>query len=82
MEKAQVTFKTQHIWVLFYFEFPIVIQEVSAGCRVSVNWAYRNLGLFSSTDKANVTVEWDGNSILLDAGQVLVVKAAGGYDVD
>ena len=54
---------------------------MAAGCKISINWAYKNLGLFSSNGNANVMVELYGNSILLDAGQVLIVKADGGYDI-
>ena len=79
---------------------------VNAKSRVSIDWAYSNLGLFTSTGNPNVlywshgwatnaitnhtsagnpnvTVSWPGgHSILLDAGQTLIIKAEGSFNVE
>jgi len=58
-------------------------QVVNSKSRVSIDWAYSNLGLFTSTGNPNVTVFWPGgHSILLDAGQTLIIKAEGSFDVE
>ena len=64
----------QHIKSLF--------QVVNPQSRVSIDWAYKNLGLFTSTGNPNVTVSWPGNFVCLDAGQTLVIKPGGFFDVE
>ena len=56
-------------------------QEVPANSVAFVDWAYKNLGLFSATGKPNVTVSWSSNSVFLDGGQILIVKSDGSFEV-
>ena len=50
---------------------------------MSIDWAYKNFGLYSSTGNPNVTVSWpESNSILLEAGQTLIIKADGSFDAE
>ena len=56
-------------------------QEVPANSVAFVDWAYKNLGLFSATGKPNVTVFWSSNSVCLDGGQILIVNSDGSFEV-
>ena len=46
---------------------------VDPHCRVMIDWAYKNLGLQSSTGFPDVTVRWDGMEKLMCGGETLVV---------
>ena len=59
-----------------------VCQVVNPKSRVSIDWAYKNLGLFTSTGNPNVTVSWPGNYVCLDAGQTLIIKPGGWFNVE
>merc|ERR1712130_999514 len=60
------------------------LQVVDARSRVSIDWAYKNLGLISSTGNPNVTVSCQEYEKLacLDGGQTLIVKADGSFEIE
>ena len=63
-----------------------VFQVVNPKSRVSIDWAYKNLGLVSSTGNPNVTVSWRNFGkeckAFLEAGQTLVIKPGGFFNVE
>ena len=78
MERVQVNLFI-HISCGIDLEF---LQEVNPKCRVSIDWAYKNLGLFTSTGNPNVTVSWLENYVCLDAGQTLTIKGDWSFNVE
>ena len=51
----------------------LIAQVVDPQSRVMIDWAYKNIGLQSSTGFPDVTVHWDGKEKLMCGGETLIV---------